>query len=80
MLTQDLTPKNFWLKNFKSANKKSITLPYTNELQKISHSNQKKECLKKKYDKKNSILALKNNAIGDKKKQNNQGDKKCYDC
>ena len=85
MQTQDSTakkskPKEFRLKDLKLANRKTATLFRTNEPGKTSCQNKKKKYLKKKRDRKNSIPAIKNNAIEGEKKQNNQGNEKCYNC
>ena len=69
--TQNLTVKKSKSKEFKPQKskldkKKSSTLPRINEPAKFNYKNKKKEWLKKK---KNSILAIENNAIKGKKKQ-----------
>ena len=76
MPTQSLFAKKssfeeFRSKNLKLANEKVLALPYINEPKKISRSNKKKEYFKKKQDRKNFILATKDNTIEDEKKQNN---------
>ena len=72
-------------KKLKSAEGKNLALPRSKstELGKTSCIDKKREYLKKKRDRKNNTLATKNNAnaieIGEKK-QNNQGDGRCYNC
>ena len=58
--------KDFKPKNYKSANKKTFALFYTNKLREISCQDKKKEYFKKKWNRKNSILAIRDNAIKDK--------------
>ena len=58
-------------KDSKPANKKTPTLPRTNEPGKISHQDKKKEYFKKKWDRKNSTSATRDNAIKGEKKRNN---------
>ena len=65
-------------KDLKPANGKTPTLPRTNKPGKISYQDKKKKYLKKKQDRKNSILAIQNNAIEGEKKQNSQGNGKSY--
>ena len=71
-------PKESRLKDLKLANEKNSTLPRIDEPGKISYQDKKKEYFKKKRDRKNSTLAIKNNAIEGEKKRNNQGNEKCY--
>ena len=83
--TQGLTAKKSKLKesrrkNLKLANEKTPIPPRTNKPGKTSCQDKKKEYFKKKRDRKNSTLTIEDNAIEDEKKQNNQGDKKCYNC
>ena len=65
-------------KNSKPANGKTPTLSHTNKLGKTFCQDKKKKYFKKKRDQKNSTLAIGDNAIEDEKKQNNQGNGKCY--
>ena len=65
-------------KELKLANEKTPAPPRTNEPRKTSRQDKKKEYLKKKRDRKNSIPAIENNAIKDEKKRNDWGDRKCY--
>ena len=67
-------------KDSKPANGKTSALLRTIEPGKISRQDKKKEYLKKKRDRKNFTLAIKENAIEDEKKRNNQSDEKCYNC
>ena len=83
--TQDSTtkkskPKESRTKDLKPANGKTLALPHTNELGKTFHQDKKKEYLKKKQDRKNSIPATRDNAIEGEKKRNDQSDEKCYNC
>ena len=85
MQTQGLTakepkPEESRPKNLKPANKKTPAPPRTNKPGKTSYQNKKKEYFKKKWDRKNSTLAIGDNAIENKKKRNDRGDKKCYNC
>ena len=73
-------PKEFRPKDSKPANRKTPASPCTNELRKTFCQDKKKEYLKKKRDWKNSTPFTRNNAIEGEKKQNNRGDKKCYNC
>ena len=73
-------PEEFRPKNSKPANRKTPVPPCINKLRKTSRQNKKKKYFKKKQDWKNSTLATRDNAIEGEKKQNNQGDKKCYNC
>ena len=73
-------PKESRLKNLKPANKITFALSYINKLEKTFYQDKKKEYFKKKWNQKNFIPAIKDNAIKDKKKQNNQSNKKCYNC
>ena len=73
-------PKKSSFKDLKPANKKTPAPPHTNESEKISCQDKKKEYLKKKRDRKNSIPATGDNAIEVEKKRNNQSNKKCYNC
>ena len=51
---------------------------------KTSRTDKKREYLKKKRDRQNNTLATRDNAnaieVGEKKKQDNQGDGRCYNC
>ena len=72
--------KEFKLKDSKPANGKTPALPQTNEPRKTSRKDKKKEYLKKKQDGKNPTPVTGDNAIEGKKKRNNRGDGKCYNC
>ena len=83
--TQDLTakkskPKESKPKDLKQADRKTPAPPRTNKPGKTSRQDKKKEYLKKMQDRKNPIPATENNAIEGKKKRNNWGNKKCYNC
>ena len=67
-------------KELKLANEKTPAPPRTNEPRKTSRQDKKKEYLKKKRDRKNSIPAIGDNAIKGEKKQSNRGNRKCYNC
>ena len=73
-------PEKFKPKDLKPANMKTSAPPRTNKTKKTSYQDKKKEYLKKKRDRKNSTPVIKNNAIEGKKKRNNWGDGKCYNC
>ena len=64
-------PKESRPKDLKPANEKTPAPLYTNKSGKTSCQDKKKEYFKKKQDRKNSTLAIRDNAIKDKKKQNN---------
>ena len=78
--TKKSKPEKFRPKDLKPANRKTPALPCTNEPRKTSRQDKKKCYLKKKRDRKNSIPAIKDNAIEGEKKWNNWGDGKCYNC
>ena len=78
--TQKSKPKESRCKDLKLANKKTSAPLCTNELEKTSHQDKKKKYFKKKRDWKNSTPVIGDNAIKNKKKWNNQGNKKCYNC
>ena len=85
MQTQDSTakeskPEESRPKDLKLADEKTPALPRTNKLGKTSCQDKKKEYFKKKRDWKNSTLAIGDNAIEGEKKQNNWGNRKCYNC
>ena len=85
MKTQDSTAKEFKLKksrpkNSKLANKKTFALLHTNKSRKNSYQKKKKKYFNKKQNIKNSILAMRDNAIESEKKWNNQNNRKCYNC
>ena len=67
-------------KDLKPANGKTPAPPRINEPRKTSYQDKKKEYLKKKQDRKNSTPATWDNAIEGKKKQNNRGNGKYYNC
>ena len=73
-------PKESRPKDLKLANGKTPAPPCINEPEKISRQDKKKEYTKKKRDRKNSTPATRDNAIKGEKKQNDQGDEKCYNC
>ena len=65
-------------KDLKPANGKTPVLSHTNKLGKTSRQDKKKEYLKKKRDRKNSIPAIGNIAIECEKKRNDQSNRKYY--
>ena len=67
-------------KDSKPANEKTLTLPRTNEPEKTSLQDKKKEYLKKKWDRKNSTPDTGDNTIEGEKKRNNRSNRKCYHC
>ena len=67
-------------KESKPADGKTPAPPRTNEPGKTSRQDKKKEYLKKNRDRKNPIPATENNTIEDEKKQNNQDNRKYYNC
>ena len=73
-------PKESRRKESKPTDRKTPAPPRTNEPEKTSCQDKKKEYLKKKRDQKNSIPATGDNAIEGEKKRNNRGDGKCYNC
>ena len=64
-------PKESRPKDSKPTNGKTPAPPHTNEPEKISRQDKKKEYLKKKWDQKNSTSAIRNNAMKGKKMWNN---------
>ena len=66
-------PKESQPKDLKLTNGKILAPPHTNKPGKTFCQNKKKGYLKKKRDWKNSILAIRNNAIKGEKKWNNWG-------
>ena len=83
--TQDSTakeskPEESRPKKSKPADGKTPAPPRTDEPGKTSRQDKKKEYLKKKRDRKNSIPATEDNAIEGEKKRNDRGDEKCYNC
>ena len=73
-------PKESRPKESKPADRKTPAPPCTDELRKTSRQDKKKEYLKKKQNRKNSIPAIGDNAIEGEKKRNNRDNKKCYNC
>ena len=69
--TKESKPKESRSKDSKRADGKTSTPPHINEPEKTSCQNKKKEYFKKKQDRKNSSLAIENNAIEGEKKRNN---------
>ena len=82
-------PEESRSKKAKLAESKNLALPQSEstEPDKTSHTDKKREYLKKKKkkrDRKNNILATRDNAnaveVSEKKKRDNRSDKKCYNC
>ena len=85
MQTQDLTakeskPKKSRPKDLKPADKKTPAPPCINEIEKTCHQDKKKKYFIKKRNRKNSTPAKSDNTIEGEKKQNDQGNRKCYNC
>ena len=71
-------PKEFRPKDSKLADEKTSVPLHINEPKKTSRQDKKKEYHKKKRDLKISTSTIGDNVIEVEKKQNNWGDKKCY--
>ena len=79
-IIKESKPEESTPKDLKSADGKTPAPSRTNEPGKTSYQDKKKEYLKKKRDRKNSIPATRDNAIEGEKKRNDQSDEKCYNC